>query len=100
MGLRAGRSWTNSSTIATTIPAAISAGQASGDGWSTATAGQRRRLVSGDGWSTAIATLNSYDPNKVFSSPFLDTPVRLMRDNRDSRDSRDNRSSNRVASSR
>ncbi len=48
--------WTNSSTIATTIPAAISAGEADGDGW-----------------STAIATLNSYDPGKVFSSPFLDT---------------------------
>jgi FAD/FMN-containing dehydrogenase len=48
--------WTNASTLASTIPAAVSAGQASDDGWTTAT-----------------AILSRYDPDKVFSSPFLDT---------------------------
>jgi FAD/FMN-containing dehydrogenase len=48
--------WTNNSLISSTIPAAISAGQASNDGW-----------------STARAILTQYDPDKVFSSPFLDT---------------------------
>jgi FAD/FMN-containing dehydrogenase len=48
--------WTNSAILASTIPAAVSAGQASGDGWTAAT-----------------AILKKYDPNKVFSNPFLDT---------------------------
>jgi FAD/FMN-containing dehydrogenase len=48
--------WTNTTTLGTTIPAAVSAGQASGDGW-----------------STAVSILTSYDPNSVFSNPFLDT---------------------------
>jgi FAD/FMN-containing dehydrogenase len=48
--------WTNATTLASTIPAAVSAGQASDDGWSTAT-----------------SILTRYDPGKVFSSPFLDT---------------------------
>jgi FAD/FMN-containing dehydrogenase len=48
--------WTNTSILASTIPAAVSAGQASDDGW-----------------SEAIAILTTYDPDKVFSSPFLDT---------------------------
>ena len=48
--------WTNSGILASNIPAAVSAGQASDDGWTTAT-----------------AILSRYDPNKVFSSPFLDT---------------------------
>jgi FAD/FMN-containing dehydrogenase len=48
--------WTNAATLSSTIPAAISAGQASDDGW-----------------STAISILSRYDPGKVFSSPFLDT---------------------------
>ena len=48
--------WTNATTLGTTIPAAVSAGQASGDGW-----------------STAVSILTSYDPNSVFSNPFLDT---------------------------
>jgi FAD/FMN-containing dehydrogenase len=48
--------WTNSTILGSTIPAAVSAGQASNDGW-----------------STAVSILTSYDPNSVFSSPFLDT---------------------------
>jgi hypothetical protein len=37
------------------IPAAVSAGQASGDDW-----------------GTAVSLLTSYDPYSVFSNPFLD----------------------------
>jgi FAD/FMN-containing dehydrogenase len=48
--------WTNATILGSSIPAAVSAGQASGDGW-----------------STAVAILKSYDPNSVFSNPFLDT---------------------------
>ncbi|HZR51887.1 MAG TPA: cholesterol oxidase substrate-binding domain-containing protein [Streptosporangiaceae bacterium] len=48
--------WTNPGILASTIPAAVSAGQASNDGW-----------------PAAISILNRYDPGKVFSSPFLDT---------------------------
>jgi FAD/FMN-containing dehydrogenase len=48
--------WTNSTILGSTIPAAVSAGQASNDGW-----------------STAVSILTSYDPNSVFSNPFLDT---------------------------
>ncbi len=48
--------WTNASTLGSAIPATVSAGQADNDGW-----------------QTAIAILNQYDPNKVFSSPFLDS---------------------------
>jgi FAD/FMN-containing dehydrogenase len=48
--------WTNTTILASTIPAAVSAGQASNDGW-----------------STAVSILTSYDPNSVFSNPFLDT---------------------------
>ena len=48
--------WTNSTILGSTIPAAVSAGQASNDGW-----------------STAVSILTSHDPNSVFSSPFLDT---------------------------
>jgi FAD/FMN-containing dehydrogenase len=47
--------WSNTSILGSTIPAAVSAGQASGDGW-----------------STAISILTSYDPHSVFSNPFLD----------------------------
>jgi FAD/FMN-containing dehydrogenase len=49
--------WTNTTILGTSIPAAVSAGQASGDGWSTA---------------VSILT-TTYDPNGVFSNPFLDT---------------------------
>jgi len=49
--------WTSTSILGSTIPAAISAGQASDDGWSTA---------------VSILT-TTYDPNGVFSNPFLDT---------------------------
>ena len=48
--------WTNATILGSTIPAAVSAGQASDDGW-----------------STAVSILASYDPNSVFGSPFLDT---------------------------
>jgi FAD/FMN-containing dehydrogenase len=48
--------WTNGTILGSTIPAAVSAGQASDDGW-----------------STAVSILTSYDPHSVFSSPFLDT---------------------------
>jgi FAD/FMN-containing dehydrogenase len=47
--------WTNSTALGTTIPNMYTAGQASGDGW-----------------SAALATLDSYDPNRVFASPFHD----------------------------
>jgi FAD/FMN-containing dehydrogenase len=50
--------WTNAATLSSTIPAAVSAGQASGDGW-----------------STAVSILTAYDPNSVFSNPFLDTLI-------------------------
>jgi FAD/FMN-containing dehydrogenase len=48
--------WTSATILGSTIPAAVSAGQASDDGW-----------------STAVSILTSYDPHSVFSSPFLDT---------------------------
>ena len=48
--------WTNPSVLGTTIPAMYTTGQATGDGW-----------------SAALATLDSYDPNRIFSSPFHDT---------------------------
>jgi len=48
--------WTNTTILGSTIPAAVSAGQASGDGW-----------------STAVSILTQYDPSGVFSNPFLDT---------------------------
>ena len=45
--------------LGSTIPAAVSAGQASGDGW-----------------SAAVSILSSYDPHAVFSNPFLDQLLR------------------------
>jgi FAD/FMN-containing dehydrogenase len=51
--------WTSTGILGSTIPAAVSAGQASGDGW-----------------STAVSVLNSYDPHAVFSNPFLDQLLR------------------------
>jgi FAD/FMN-containing dehydrogenase len=48
--------WTNASVLGTTIPAMYTTGQASGDGW-----------------SAALATLDSYDPNRIFSNGLLDT---------------------------
>jgi FAD/FMN-containing dehydrogenase len=48
--------WTNSTILSTNVPAAVNAGQASDDGW-----------------STAISILTGYDPYSVFSNPFLDT---------------------------
>ncbi len=48
--------WTSGPLLAATIPAAVSAGQASGDGW-----------------AAAVSILTGYDPGSVFSNPFLDT---------------------------
>jgi FAD/FMN-containing dehydrogenase len=48
--------WTSASILGSTVPAAVSAGQASGDGW-----------------STAVEILTGYDPGAGFSNPFLDT---------------------------
>jgi Cholesterol oxidase, substrate-binding len=48
--------WTSAALLGSTIPAAVSAGQASGDGW-----------------SAAVSILTGYDPGAVFSNPFLDT---------------------------
>jgi FAD/FMN-containing dehydrogenase len=46
--------WSDPTMLGTTIPNAITAGQASGDGW-----------------AAAVATLDSYDPYRVFSNAFL-----------------------------
>jgi hypothetical protein len=51
--------WTSTGILGSTIPAAVSAGQAGGDGW-----------------STAVSVLCSYDPHAVFSNPFLDQLLR------------------------
>jgi hypothetical protein len=48
--------WTSATILGAAIPAAVSAGQASGDGW-----------------DAAVSILASYDPYSVFSNPFLDT---------------------------
>jgi FAD/FMN-containing dehydrogenase len=48
--------WTNAALLGSAIPAAVSAGQAGGDGW-----------------PTAVSILAGYDPGGVFSNPFLDT---------------------------
>jgi FAD/FMN-containing dehydrogenase len=47
--------WTDRNVLTATIPAAVSAGQAQGDGF-----------------DAARATLNSYDPGRIYSNPFLD----------------------------
>jgi FAD/FMN-containing dehydrogenase len=47
--------WTSAPILSGTVPAAISAGQASGDGW-----------------PAAVSILAGYDPAAVFSNPFLD----------------------------
>jgi FAD/FMN-containing dehydrogenase len=49
-------SWADTTMLGTTVPDAYRTGQASGDTW-----------------DTARATLNTYDPNRIFTSPFLDT---------------------------
>jgi hypothetical protein len=58
-GCTAAAPWTSSGILGSTIPAAVSAGQADGDGW-----------------STAVSILTSYDPASVFSNPFLDQVLR------------------------
>lgn len=47
--------WADSTLLGTTIPNAYRAGQ-----------------PAGDNWDTARATLNAYDPHRIFSNPFLD----------------------------
>jgi FAD/FMN-containing dehydrogenase len=51
--------WTSTGILGSTIPAAVSAGQAGGDGW-----------------STALSILSSCDPHAVFSNPVLDQLLR------------------------
>jgi hypothetical protein len=48
--------WADPAIIATTIPAAYRAGQ-----------------PSGDTWDTALATLDRYDPARIYTNTFLDT---------------------------
>jgi FAD/FMN-containing dehydrogenase len=48
--------WSDPAMLTSTIPNAISAGQ-----------------VSGDNWTTAVSGLDSYDPFRVFSNQFLDS---------------------------
>ena len=48
--------WTSAPIMSQAIPAAVSAGQAADDGW-----------------SAALSILTAYDPNAIFSNPFLDT---------------------------
>ncbi|ADP80486.1 cholesterol oxidase substrate-binding domain-containing protein [Pseudofrankia inefficax] len=48
--------WADPTMIGTTIPNALRAGQ-----------------PAGDTWDTALATLDTYDPSRIFSSPLLDT---------------------------
>ncbi len=47
--------WSNTTMLNTTIPAMYTTGQSAGDGW-----------------SAALATLDSYDPNRIFCGPFQD----------------------------
>jgi FAD/FMN-containing dehydrogenase len=51
----AGGAWTDNTALTSTIPAALNAGQ-----------------PAGDNFDKARATLNSYDPNRIFSNTFLD----------------------------
>ena len=48
--------WSNPTMLSSTIPAAINAGQ-----------------NVGDNWTSALATLDAYDPYRVFSNAFLDS---------------------------
>jgi FAD/FMN-containing dehydrogenase len=48
--------WSDPTMLRTTIPAAINAGQSVGDNW-----------------TSALATLDGYDPHKVFSNAFLNS---------------------------
>ncbi len=48
--------WSDPTMLTNTIPTAVSAGQAAGDNW-----------------DTALATLDSYDPYRVFSNTFLNS---------------------------
>ena len=48
--------WSDPTMLGSTIPNAINAGQ-----------------NPGDNWNSALATLDSYDPHKVFSNTFLNT---------------------------
>ena len=55
-GYTSSGAWSNASVLGSTIPAMYTTGQAANDGW-----------------SAALATLDSYDPNRIFSNSFLDT---------------------------
>lgn len=48
--------WADSTILGTTIPNGYRVGQ-----------------PAGDNWDTARATLNTYDPHRIFSNPFIDT---------------------------
>ena len=48
--------WSDPTMLTSTIPDAINAGQ-----------------NPGDSWANALATLDSYDPHRVFSNAFLNT---------------------------
>jgi FAD/FMN-containing dehydrogenase len=48
--------WSDPTLLGTTYPNALRAGQ-----------------PTGDNWDTARATLNAYDPHRIFSNPFIDT---------------------------
>ncbi|HEY5109315.1 MAG TPA: cholesterol oxidase substrate-binding domain-containing protein [Acidimicrobiales bacterium] len=47
--------WSSATALGTTVPSMYTAGQASGDGW-----------------SSALSTLDSYDPNRIFANPLHD----------------------------
>jgi len=55
-GYTSSGAWSNTSVLGSTVPAMYTTGQAANDGW-----------------SAALATLDSYDPNRIFSNSFLDT---------------------------
>ena len=59
--------WSDPTMLGTTIPAAINAGQSAGDNW-----------------TSALATLDTYDPYRVFSNAFLN---RSCLDSRSARES-------------
>lgn len=51
-----GGGWTNTTLLTKTFPATLRTG-----------------YPSNANWDSAVATLNSYDPNRVFTNPYLDT---------------------------
>jgi len=55
-GYTTSSAWADPTILGTTVPNAYRAGQ-----------------PTGDNWDTALATLNAYDPHRIFSNPFIDT---------------------------